>query len=66
MVMCKGVMDEQYRVNITLSFILELQDHLTANLKLSLCLIKYKAIKTYGVEGYLHAFLTQALDGSEL
>jgi hypothetical protein len=34
--------------------------------KLSLCLTKYHTIKTYcGVEVYLHAFLTLALDGSD-
>jgi hypothetical protein len=34
--------------------------------KLTLCLAKHHAIKTYwGVEVYLHAFLTLALDGGE-
>jgi hypothetical protein len=43
-------------------------DHIMGDLKvkLSLCLTKHHAMKTYwGVEAYLHAFLTQALDGSE-
>jgi hypothetical protein len=35
-------------------------------MKLSLCLIKYYAMKTYrGVEVYLHVFLNSALDGGE-
>jgi hypothetical protein len=35
-------------------------------IKLSLCLTKHHAMKTYlGVEGQLHAFLTSALDGGE-
>jgi hypothetical protein len=34
--------------------------------KLSLCLTKHHAMKTYwGMEVYLHAFLTSALDGGE-
>jgi len=34
--------------------------------KLSLCLIKYHAMKTFGgMEVYLHTFLTSALDGDE-
>jgi hypothetical protein len=36
------------------------------NVKLSLCLINLDIMETYvGVEVYLHAFLTSALDGSE-
>jgi hypothetical protein len=36
------------------------------NVKLSLCLTKHRAMKTYlGVEVELHAFLTSALDGGE-
>jgi hypothetical protein len=35
--------------------------------KLPLCLIKHRAIRTYGGVGvWLHAFLTSALDGGEL
>jgi len=38
----------------------------TGDIKSFLCLTKYRDMKTYwGVELYLHAFLTSALDGAE-
>jgi hypothetical protein len=48
--------------NITLS----LNNYLQVKVKLSLCLIKHHAMKTYwGVEVMLHAFLISALDAGE-
>jgi hypothetical protein len=46
------------------SHVLNIRICLTIKVKLSLCLIKYYAMKTYGgVEVYVHAFLNSALDG---
>jgi hypothetical protein len=44
----------------------DVRETVNVKVKLSPCLAKYHAMKTYwGMEVYLHAFLTSALDGGE-
>jgi hypothetical protein len=44
----------------------DMEGKVKVKVELSLCLIKHHAVKTYwGVEVYLQAFLTSALDGGE-